>query len=609
MRSIISYLCSCIVFAYFGIFSSTAQEVGTEMMHVFSKKNGYYTLPITQDTRIEFTTSESYLESVSKVPYRVLNYAAPVYTGGMADHMTRGLGGIMMLSNNTSNDVSLSLGNGDPWHFDKQLEYYGQKYIRASGIWNLFYSVINSANEVITLTEAEESQSEEHDAIIGQSLALRALSYFYLAQFYQHTYITSQDMPCVPLMLTASEDSIQGRATVEQVYEQIVEDLRSAIDLLDGWQRESKNQIDKQVAQGILARVYLVMHKWEDAIKMARAAREGYPLMTALEAYYYNYQDISNQEVIWGVDITSETSLIYASFQSWMCAQYYGYGGQVGAFQLIDAKLYNSIPNNDARKQLYVAPGDRYYGCNGTWEIPPYGNLKFKLAEGAENWLGDVIYMRSSEMYLTEAEALVCLGRADEAYAVLSEFMSNRILEGEWEIKRATIEVVQNQRRVELWGEGFSYFDHRRWQMDMNRGYDGTNESPSTWPTHFENGYVPWWHYSWRFQLPESQVEKLGLEQNPIGEEGNQDPVSDLIEIYPHNQSSNAKANYSSKYSSRQNNATPHAIPGLIQDGGNAKPVSIRKMIPLTVPKQNASRRKLLDPNKKIEIINSLEQK
>lgn len=538
--------------------------------------------------------------------YATLSFMSANGRDDINGHMDVGLCGVMMLSNNTSNDVSLSMGGSDPWHFDKQLNYYGQKYIRASGIWNLFYNVISSANEVITLTEAEESQSEEHDAIIGQSLALRALSYFYLAQFYQHTYITSQDMPCVPLMLTASEDSIQGRATVEQVYEQIVKDLRSAIDLLDGWQRESKNQIDKQVAQGILARVYLVMHKWEDAIEMARAAREGYPLMPAMEAYNFNYQDVSNQEVIWGVDIVPETSMLYASFQSWMCAQYYGYGGQVGAFQLIDAKLYNSIAYNDVRKHLYVAPGDRYY-CDG-WEIPPYGNLKFK-AEGAENWLGDVIYMRSSEMYLTEAEALVCLGRADEAYAVLSEFMSNRILEGEWGIKRATIEVVQNQRRVELWGEGFSYFDHRRWQMDMNRGYEGTNESPSTWPVHFEDGYVPWWHYSWRFQLPESQVEKLGLEQNPIGEEGNQDPVSDLIEIYPHNQSSNAKANYSSKYSSRQNNATPHAIPGLIQDGGNAKPVSIRKMIPLTVPKQNASRRKLLDPNKKIEIINSLEQK
>lgn len=603
MRTIITYLCSCTVFAYFGILSSTAQEIGTEMMHVFSKKNGYKTLPITPNTRIEFLTDEP-LDADFKLNelYRILNYSSATNSNNINGHMNRGLGGIMMLSNNTSNDVSLYM-DGDPWHFDKQLEYYGQEYIRAAGIWNLFYNVINSANEVITLAE-EENHSEVNNAAIGQSLALRALSYFYLAQFYQHTYITSKDMPCVPLTLTDSENSIQGRATVEQVYEQIVGDLRSAIDLLDGWQRESKMQIDKQVAQGILARVYLVMHKWDEAIEMAQAAREGYPLMTAEEAYQFNYQDISNQEVIWGVDITSQTSMIYASFQSWMCAQYYGYGGQVGAFQLIDAKLYNSIAYNDVRKYLYVAPGETY-PCEG-WKIPSYGNLKFKI-EGAENWLGDVIYMRSSEMYLTEAEALVCLGRKDEAYTVLSEFMSNRIFEGEWEFKRATIEVVQNQRRVELWGEGFSYFDHRRWQMDMNRDYEGTNEHPSAWPIHLQYGYVPWWHYSWRFQLPKSQVDKLGLEQNPIGEEGNQDPAFDLIEIYPHSSKSNDKVNYSNKFNSRQDNVTPHAIPGLIRDGEYATPMSIRKIIPLTVPKQNTSRRKLLIPNKKIEITNSLE--
>jgi hypothetical protein len=272
------------------------------------------------------------------------------------------------------------------------------------------------------------------------------------------------------------------------------------------------------------------MHKWTDAIDMAQAARTGYPLMNVDEAFNYNYQDVTNSEIMWGVDITTSTSMIYASFQSWMCAQYYGYGGQVGAFQLIDAKLYNSIPDNDVRKYLYVAPGETY-PCE-SWNIPSYGNLKFK-ADGAEDFLGDFIYMRSSEMYLTEAEALVRLGRADEAYTLLTEFMSNRLTEGEWEVKRATFEVVQNQRRVELWGEGFSYFDHRRWQMDMDRGYEGTNEPSTTWPLHFEKGFVPWWHYSWRYQLPLREIQENEAisedDQNPIMDEGNQDPVVDLI--------------------------------------------------------------------------------
>lgn len=463
--------------------------------------------------------------------YATLSFKSATGADGINGHMDRGLCGVMMLSNNTSNDVSLSMGNGDPWHFDKQLDYYAQEYIRAGWGWNLFYTIIKGANDVIPMIDPETATADGK-AMLGQALALRGLSYFYLAQLYQDTYATSQDKLCVPILLTEKDEnpSIEGRATVKQVYAQIESDLTRAIALLDGWKRATKTQIDKQVAQGILSRVYLVMHKWSKVIELAQAARAGYPLMDATTAYDYNYQDVTNSEVMWGVDITTSTSMIYASFQSWMCAQYYGYGGQVGAFQLIDANIYNSIADNDVRKYLYVAPGDTY-PCED-WTIPAYGNLKFKAA-GAEDFLGDYIYMRSSEMVLAEAEALSRLGRAQDAYTVISELVNNRLLEGEWEYKKAPIEVIQMQRRIELWGEGFSYFDHRRWQMDMDRGYEGTNEPESTWPAHVGKGFVPWYHYAWRYQLPLREIQENEAitedDQNVIGEEGNQDPVADKI--------------------------------------------------------------------------------
>ncbi len=468
--------------------------------------------------------------------YALLNFKAGVSSDDINSHMSCGLPGIQMLSNNTSNDISLSM-DGDPWHFDKQLEYYGEQYVRANWPWSLFYTVIKAANDVIPSAEGTTGDLAGR-GILGQALALRAFSYFNLAQFYQNTYVTSKDKPCVILRLSSTEQSITTRATVEQVYAQVEKDLLRAIDLLDGWTRASKSQIDKSVAQGILSRVYLVMHKWSKAIELAQAARAEYPLMNANVAYAYNYQDVTSSEVMWGVDITTSMSMNYASFQSWMCAQGYGYGGQVGAFQLIDAKLYNTIPDNSIHKLLFVAPGSTY-PCEG-WEIPEYGNLKFKYA-GAENWLGDYIYMRSAELYLTEAEALVRLGRATEAYNVLVQYMTNRLYDHDgdgkilWEESTATIELVQNLRRVELWGEGHSYFDHRRWQFDMDRGYEGSNENRTAWPAQegFTKGFVPWYHYSWRFQLPlkeyQDNPDLSPDSQNVVGPEGNQDPVADLI--------------------------------------------------------------------------------
>lgn len=469
--------------------------------------------------------------------YGLLNRTSGVNSDDINSHMSVGLPGIQMLSNNMSNDISLSM-DGDPWHFDKQLEYYGEQYVRSGWPWRVFYTVISAANDMIPTAEVATNTLAGRGAL-GQALALRAFSYFNLAQFYQDTYVTSKKKPCVILRLSQNETSnTTVRATVEQVYAQIEKDLLRAIELLEGWTRDSKSQIDQSVAQGMLSRVYLTMHKWSKAIELAQAARVAYPLMNANAAYSYNYQDVTNSEVMWGVDITTSTSMIYASFQSWMCAQGYGYGGQVGAIQLIDAKLYNSIPDNSIHKLLFVGP-DQIYPCDG-WDIPAYGNLKFKL-KGAEEWLGDNIYMRSAEMYLTEAEALVRLGRVDEAFNVLRQYMDNRLYDHDgdgkilWEESTATIELVQNLRRVELWGEGHSYFDHRRWQFDMDRGYEGSNENRTAWPIQpgYSKGFVPWYHFAWRFQLPlkeyQENPELHPDSQNVIGEEGNQDPVADKI--------------------------------------------------------------------------------
>lgn len=469
--------------------------------------------------------------------YASLHFRSATSSGNITDHQSVGLIGIMMLSNNMSNDVSLYMAN-DPWHFDKQLDYYSEQYVRSGWPWGLFYTIIKAANDVIGLVDPEKTTTEGR-ALYAQALTLRAFSYFNLAQFYQDTYVTSKKKLCVPLCLSDKEVTIPYRATVEQVYNQIEKDLTTAVEYLEGYERTSISQIDQSVAQAILSRVYLVMHKWTAAAELARAARTNYPLMTPSVAYNYNYLDVQSSEVMWGVDITSETRLWYASFQSWMCADGDGYGGGVGAFQLIDAKLYETIPDNSIHKLMFVPPGQSVDA--GSHVIPEYANLKFKTTEESKEWFGDLIYMRSAEMYLTEAEALVRLGRADEAYNVLVQYMSNRLYDHDgdgqniWGETTATIELVQNLRRVELWGEGHSYFDHRRWQFNMDRGYEGSNENRTAWPVHpgYKNGFVPWYHYSWRLQLPIREMNDnndLTPEmQNKVGEEGNQDPVKDLI--------------------------------------------------------------------------------
>ena len=93
------------------------------------------------------------------------------------------------------------------------------------------------------------------------------------------------------------------------------------------------------------------------------------------------------------------------------------------------------------------------------------------------NWEADYIYMRVSEMILTEAEALAHKGDGAGAAQVLKELMSQR--DPSWNMASVTVDDVYQQRRLELWGEGFSLFDHLRLKKGIDRNYDGSNHLSS----------------------------------------------------------------------------------------------------------------------------------
>ena len=44
-----------------------------------------------------------------------------------------------------------------------------------------------------------------------------------------------------------------------------------------------------------------------------------------------------------------------------------------------------------------------------------------------------------------------------------------------WNKTSVTVDEVYTQRRLELWGEGFSFFDHLRLKKDIIRNYEGSN--------------------------------------------------------------------------------------------------------------------------------------
>jgi hypothetical protein len=395
--------------------------------------------------------------------------------------------------------ATLYVFDSDYLHDNREWTYH-----RTEVTWQHFYTVISNINNALSIIPTE-STSNDMRAVRGQALALRAFSYFYLIQLYQHVYPVTEsgDRPGVPLYYASNEEkkSITGRASVGKILAQIEEDLTAAIDNLKDWTRASKNQIDYAVANGLLARYYLLTGQWDKAAGAAQEARKGYSVMPAT-GIFDGFMDINNTEWMWGFDHNAETTTLLESFFSHMSNLADGYAGLNYAPRLIDRRLYESIPDSDARKQWFqtnpysITPAITPAKDATAWQWP-YANLKFGHTG---DFTMDYLYMRASEMVLIEAEALAHQNKGAEAATVLKELLSQR--DPGWNAASVSIDEVWRQRRIELWGEGFAMFDLKRLNKGIDRNYGGSNHYVSAKLT------IPAGDKRWIYRIPQSEIQE-----------------------------------------------------------------------------------------------------
>lgn len=409
--------------------------------------------------------------------------------------------------------------------YDYALDNRTYTYRRTSVDWITFYTMITKANEIMDFfpNGAEVSAAKTY---LGQAYAVRGLAYYYLIQLYQHPVkadgTPNLEAPGVPIMLSAVDSeteeqrsTLKGRNTVQDVYNRIESDLVEAVKLLgDADARTSKNEINVDVANGILARYYLLSQKWQKAADAAAEARKNTEVMDK-ESLHDGFMNVSNASWMWGFNHNSETSTIYASFFSHISNYAPGYGGLDLSARCIDKRLYETMAADDERKKLFNGSTGWDASAHDGAAVPtsgaknPYANLKFG---STGDWTMDYIYMRAAEMVLIQAEALAHLGQNTQAATVLRELMSKR--SSSWNKTSVTVDDVWVQRRLELWGEGFSYFDLKRLNKGIDRTYTGTNHLPGKYRIAVPAGDV-----KWIYQIPLSELQENDMisteDQNP----------------------------------------------------------------------------------------------
>ncbi len=327
--------------------------------------------------------------------------------------------------------------------------------------WAYYYTLINNANNIIVNIDKASGPTSDKESIKGQALAMRAYSYYQLINFYQQTYKGNESAKGVPIYTVPATVGL-GRGTVQQVYDLIVSDLTAAELLLTGKAAEDKSHISLRTTQGIRAKVALTMEDWPNASKYAALARTGYTPMASTE-YTKGFNSVSNNEWMWGTTVITDQVTYYASFFSHIDATRGGYA-TLGGQKKITKELYDQIPVGDVRRNVFKAPG------TGNAQEVDYCQTKFKLAS-TSSWVGDYLFMRVAEMYLIEAEALARQGNDPGARTTLQALVQARFpgysaasLSGS-----ALLAEILLQRRIELWGEGFAWFDLKRLKVGLNR--------------------------------------------------------------------------------------------------------------------------------------------
>ena len=392
---------------------------------------------------------------------------------------------------------------------------YANPYIRYRGV----YDEVARANDVIkAYGEITAETSAEIKYKVAQAYAIRAFCYLNIAPYFQFNYKTSSDKPCVPLVTETTTDFTNNpRATVKEIYDQIVSDLDFAIANLEGYTRPDKSKIDRQVAYGLRARANLDMGKYAEAASDAAAAAQGYTPASIAEVSTPSFYNITDHNWLWGYDMTMDVAKAfpYATSSAWIRSfSANGYSASTGTYFCINNLLYNKIPESDVRKGWWVntdlySPlldnltfGQLKGQQIATEEIDdvkliflPYTNVKFGMytiggTTNEEDWP----FMRVEEMLLIQAEGLIKSGQTAAGVQVLNDFVRTyRDPQYNAEATGRKIEdEVWFQRRVELWGEGFSNSDTRRLGKPLVRFHG----SDSNWPQAFRFNMTAddgWW--------------------------------------------------------------------------------------------------------------------
>ena len=236
---------------------------------------------------------------------------------------------------------------------------------------------------------------------------------------------------------------------------------------------------------------------------------------------------------MWGIIINEDDDVVQTglvNYPSHMGSFNYGYN-QYNGGRRINKALYNSISSTDVRKGWWLDAD--YYSANLNdeqlnyiWQngFEPYTQVKFAPYDnvlGTDINANDVPLMRIEEMYLILAEGKAMSGSTAQAKSVLESFIRSYRDSAYVCPDVAGTELqdeIWRQRRIELWGEGLSWFDIMRLGKDLDRRGAGYPDSHNVFNVPAGSDILLW------------TIPARVIESNPLISEDDNNPKADAPE-------------------------------------------------------------------------------
>ncbi len=404
--------------------------------------------------------------------------------------------------------------------------------------WYYYYRLIGNANQILDNIPEEVPTAgikKEWDYIKAQALTVRAYAYTMLSQIYSRRWTDRNgESRGVVLRLDVSKDPKEC-ASLKIVMDQVYKDLDDAISMFETCGQDRSSDVDMRwltnadVAHAVYSRAALIRNDWNNAITHSQAARKDYSIMGPSE--YTAGFNTANKEWIWEAFEDDTQPIYYYSFYNYMSGSCAGSASRTYP-TLISKQIVDPIDPADARLAIYGIPTeeeladlvqiardndekDKYPSMTDdevfidaystsvvtegkyftriqndfvkknrlykTTKIGLYQGTKFIVKSGVGD--GCIPIFRAAEMIYNEAEAQFRLGNESAVQALLNE--ATQPYNADYNCTKTGQELWDElvaYRKFDLWSEGHSWFDLKRWGVDMVRK---TWAQGGSWATYF----------------------------------------------------------------------------------------------------------------------------